>query len=240
MLKAIDTPYKGYLFRSRLEARWAVFFDALGVRWEYEREGYHLPSGNYLPDFWLPGQDCWVEIKGEEPTGLESSLAGDLADATGKNAFIFYGPIFLPGWGQPGEHLAPPAQLFEPEFVIDPETGEADGGGWDDGYLWCQCEQCGSLGIRYEARSDRLPCKTAYCCNDARWERCDSGQGVGGSGVRPRLHGALCPEHGENLVPGCLRSYHGDRGHNPASPDLVKAYRAAMSARFEHKALLRR
>lgn len=26
---AIQTEYNGYLFRSRLEARWAVFFDAL-------------------------------------------------------------------------------------------------------------------------------------------------------------------------------------------------------------------
>ena len=41
-LKAIDTPYQGHLFRSRLEARWAVFFDALGLEWEYESEGYDL------------------------------------------------------------------------------------------------------------------------------------------------------------------------------------------------------
>lgn len=38
----IETRYKGYRFRSRLEARWAVFFDVLGVRWEYEPEGYDL------------------------------------------------------------------------------------------------------------------------------------------------------------------------------------------------------
>ncbi len=30
-IKAIETRYKGYRFRSRLEARWAVFFDALSV-----------------------------------------------------------------------------------------------------------------------------------------------------------------------------------------------------------------
>ena len=51
-MKAIQTEYKGYLFRSRLEARWAVFFDACGVRWEYEPEGYDLGDGiYYLPDF---------------------------------------------------------------------------------------------------------------------------------------------------------------------------------------------
>ena len=32
-MKPIETVYKGFKFRSRLEARWAVFFDACGVRW---------------------------------------------------------------------------------------------------------------------------------------------------------------------------------------------------------------
>ena len=34
-IKAIETYYKGYRFRSRLEARWAVFFDAACVEYEY-------------------------------------------------------------------------------------------------------------------------------------------------------------------------------------------------------------
>ena len=63
-IKAIDTVYKGYRFRSRLEARWAVFFDALGVKWEYEKEGFDLgEAGWYLPDFWLPDLKVWAEIK---------------------------------------------------------------------------------------------------------------------------------------------------------------------------------
>lgn len=64
MIKAIETRYKGCRFRSRLEARWAVFFDTLGVKWEYEKEGYDLgAAGRYLPDFWLPNEQVWVEIK---------------------------------------------------------------------------------------------------------------------------------------------------------------------------------
>ena len=63
-IKAIQTSYKGYRFRSRTEARWAVFFDALGIAWEYEKEGYDLGElGWYLPDFWLPESQMWVEIK---------------------------------------------------------------------------------------------------------------------------------------------------------------------------------
>jgi hypothetical protein len=63
-MKAIETRYKGYRFRSRLEARWAVFFDAMGINWEYEVEGFHLPNKTtYLPDFYLSDFDSWVEIK---------------------------------------------------------------------------------------------------------------------------------------------------------------------------------
>ncbi len=76
-MKAIDTEYKGYLFRSRLEARWAVFFDACGVKWEYEPEGFDLGDGiYYLPDFLLHDviirynqgnhvKNLWVEVKGK-------------------------------------------------------------------------------------------------------------------------------------------------------------------------------
>ena len=63
-IKPIETQFKGYRFRSRLEARWAVFFDALGIQWEYEKEGYDLGElGWYLPDFWLPEFNQWVEVK---------------------------------------------------------------------------------------------------------------------------------------------------------------------------------
>lgn len=63
-IKAIETYYKGYRFRSRLEARWAVFFDSIGIPYEYETEGYVLQDGTkYLPDFYLPWFKAFVEIK---------------------------------------------------------------------------------------------------------------------------------------------------------------------------------
>jgi hypothetical protein len=64
-IKAIETTYAGCRFRSRLEARWAVFFDHLGTPWQYEAEGYETSGGRYLPDFWLPEVEVWVEVKGE-------------------------------------------------------------------------------------------------------------------------------------------------------------------------------
>lgn len=67
-LKAIETVYKGYRFRSRLEARWAVFLDSLGIKWVYEHEGFETSSGWYLPDFYLPEWYLWAEIKPGSPS----------------------------------------------------------------------------------------------------------------------------------------------------------------------------
>lgn len=68
--KAIETRYNGFRFRSRLEARWAVFLDALKINYRYEPEGFELPSVRYLPDFLLPLPEpkVWIEIKPEVPT----------------------------------------------------------------------------------------------------------------------------------------------------------------------------
>ena len=92
MLKPIETEYKGYRFRSRTEARWAVFFDSLGLRYEYEKEGYDLDeAGWYLPDFWLPKQKCWVEVKGVTPTEAERNKAKALARNGRRPVWILVG-----------------------------------------------------------------------------------------------------------------------------------------------------
>ncbi len=64
-ISAIETKYKGYRFRSRLEARWAMFFDAAGVAWTYEPEPLLVAGEAYLPDFKvkLPRGDTIHEVK---------------------------------------------------------------------------------------------------------------------------------------------------------------------------------
>lgn len=62
-LTPIPTNYRGCRFRSRLEARWAVFFDALEIAWQYEDQGYLVDGTPYLPDFYLPHLRAFVEIK---------------------------------------------------------------------------------------------------------------------------------------------------------------------------------
>lgn len=69
-MKAIETEYAGCRFRSRLEARWAVVFDHLLIPWQYEPQGFERVWGGenvrYLPDFYLPESETWVEVKGSQ------------------------------------------------------------------------------------------------------------------------------------------------------------------------------
>ena len=62
-IKPIETQYNGFRFRSRVEARWAIFFDVIGLKYEYEMEGYDMEGTRYLPDFYIPSLDRWFEIK---------------------------------------------------------------------------------------------------------------------------------------------------------------------------------
>lgn len=75
-IKPIETIYKGYRFRSRLEARWAVLLDALGAQWEYEPEGFDLGKGlKYLPDFRVHN----VSVKGGEAETIFIEVKGELS-----------------------------------------------------------------------------------------------------------------------------------------------------------------
>lgn len=109
--QAIETVYRSYRFRSRLEARWAVFFDRIGTNWVYEHEGYELPSGRYLPDFFFPESKFFVEVKpGPMPAwcalvaSREAILAEELVASLG-----YYDHALLMVFGDPleaGEKMA--------------------------------------------------------------------------------------------------------------------------------------
>jgi hypothetical protein len=103
-IKAIDTVYAGHRFRSRLEARWAVFFDTLGVRWEYEPQGYEVgcyETRRYLPDFLLPDSGLWVEVKGSDEA-MDWTLMGDAVDGFGNH--LPMSPEYRKKWGVYGGH----------------------------------------------------------------------------------------------------------------------------------------
>jgi len=112
--QAIETRYAGCRFRSRLEARWAVFFDTLNIAWEYEPQGVQVSwrlslregTFQYLPDFWLPEWKLWVEVKGSLTTTecvrllnaaahLSSNGGGGCHDNGGHDLLIL-GPVPRP------------------------------------------------------------------------------------------------------------------------------------------------
>ncbi len=78
-MQAIETIYNGERFRSRLEARWAVFFDTLGVKYLYFRS-----VGFYLTEW----GGHWVEII-ESPTSEDKIRAKDQARQSDKLVFQF-------------------------------------------------------------------------------------------------------------------------------------------------------
>lgn len=58
-LKVIATTYRKYLFRSRLEAKWAAFFDLCMWPWSYEPVDFD----GWIPDFAIGERPTLVEIK---------------------------------------------------------------------------------------------------------------------------------------------------------------------------------
>ena len=147
VIKPIETRYKGYRFRSRLEARWAVFFDALGIEWEYEPEGYDLgDAGWYLPDFWLKniglrGQEpgIWAEIKPEAPTETEENKLEKLVIGTKTDGVILIG--------------APQANaqdhLLDGHYQYAYEPQNEGCCWWDNCMTFMKCYSCGAMKIEF-------------------------------------------------------------------------------------------
>lgn len=106
MIKLIETYYRGYHFRSRLEARWAVLLDRLKVRWQYEPQGFDLNGTWYLPDFWIrladerpypeglpPERGFWLEITPTPPNDIAMQKCAALSYGTGHCVYLAAGTI---------------------------------------------------------------------------------------------------------------------------------------------------
>lgn len=241
-MKAIETAYNGYRFRSRLEARWAVFFDTLGIKYEYENEGYDLETGYYLPDFWLPQLQCWMEIKGDgddlEAMSHAFVKAACLATTAGHPVYIFAGQI---GKGARGQALLPwgpnhpvplkwmlEQSLFRAILTTCTLVGSPD----EEQYDLTECRfDLDRIGQEMVKRNRFV----------VRWESGGGGYLFFDAGHRfiliDPVQWAECD--------GCriifpMRWLHwdmpcecGDGGGNE-SPHLIEAYSAARQARFEH------
>jgi hypothetical protein len=154
-MKAIETVYRGYRFRSRLEARWAVFFQTLGVPWEYEPEGFHLSTGQwYLPDFRIKLVDgvLWAEVKPSD--GAAALLEQFMLDLPYKSA---RGVVL--------HEIPDPAAIAEGNWSEGDDFYVSVAGDHYDGCLmtdcfhaFCVCANCGAIGIEFEGRSTRINC----------------------------------------------------------------------------------
>jgi hypothetical protein len=127
MVNVLPTMYKHYAFRSRTEARWAVFLDLAYIPFRYEYEGFDLGNIWYLPDFWLPAHQMWLEIKGDRPTDGERCKAQQLAAGTRYPAVVFGGDV----WHTTPGYLFLPQQ---PDRVFFP-------------CFWAACAVCHSVGV---------------------------------------------------------------------------------------------
>ena len=130
-----EKQYNGTVYRSTLEARWAVFLDALKILHTYEKkvfyfqEFYGTPSYVYHPDFAL--LDCpynYLEIKPTPPTPDEYAKCIAVSKRNAKIALLA-GPVHPEKIG---------VFLFENGRRVYPETN-----------AWFYV-QCATLGISWE------------------------------------------------------------------------------------------
>ena len=116
--RAVPTTYRGTAFRSKLEARVASLLDHLGLSWEYEPQGFELPTGKYLPDFRVTAkrQVFWIEVKGPLPNAREFSVATDIN--------LYVGPLLILQGDIPRKSIEGTAWVFALEKVGDEILGD--------------------------------------------------------------------------------------------------------------------
>lgn len=131
MIKAIDTEYSGHLFRSRLEAKWAFYFDELTTSWQYEREGFELGNGlRYLPDFYLPQYGIYVEIKPDKYSYREHQKCKWLAVLSQKTVVEAIG---LPS-------VNPFTVIIPSQHYVCSKCGYIESYDFDGKRIYCECK----------------------------------------------------------------------------------------------------
>lgn len=172
-MKAIETTYKGALFRSRLEARWAAMFDLLNWSWVYEP----FDGDYYIPDFLIEGKNPFiVEVR---PCVSEKEYEAQTSTIKVYRE-TFNGDILILG-ASPTPYLedhwrrsSPCAGLLWQDTLIEwgkepthwrgcvypssPWIGNHSEGSWHTA-SWFRCLDCSSISLVHELQSfDGYPC----------------------------------------------------------------------------------
>ena len=198
-IKPIETHAYGHRFRSRLEARWAVFLTTLGVRWEYEREGFITAKGPYLPDFWLPELrgGIWLEIKPfttPESDGSWGSLWDDPILSAFDDAHGDCKLYVAHGMPDINEILTGRHDFIYPQGWVE--------GCHEQSMQFCICPICGTVGLEFDGRAARIDnCDTTTA--DQLWLLATGHEDKCYNAADPRIIDALTAarsarfEHGE-------------------------------------------
>lgn len=72
------------------EGVFADQLDKAGIKWLYEPRRFKTSQGTYLPDFFLPEFNIWVEIKGRHPSVQVLAKLQAFREETGKCLIVVY------------------------------------------------------------------------------------------------------------------------------------------------------
>lgn len=140
--KGISTTYAGTLFRSRLEARWAVFFDLLQWPWAYEPVDLEF----YIPDFILrfDAGPIAVEVKPELAlTELATYASRMVQSGWSKDLLVVGAVLFGDVIGVTGEPIEEGETMLGPALVF-------------------RCIDCGAVSFLNEDNSYRCRVRGCY------------------------------------------------------------------------------
>jgi len=165
----VDTSiiYKGQGFTCGTEARWATFFDALGVQWEYGSVGLGLEkAGWYGALFHLPRLRSWIEVR-PWPEGLNPGefWPRHLAWAQRRDCSMLFpeferlivlcgAPRVLASESLLGENAPYRGPVGPRMFAYEGFVNERSG------YVWSECPCCGAVDVTLGGRTDEV----CECC----------------------------------------------------------------------------
>jgi hypothetical protein len=192
--------------------------DTLGIEYRYESEGFDLDGVWYLPDFYLPQQECWLEIKPDIPSPIEREKAIDLCIGKQEPVVILAGDAWhtVKGLG------------LNPTYGMTRERFNSIYANYAQPIYWLSTAECVSYNPGIARRGKQLYQTWGYDFErEYGWSIVDWGQcvkcalvGMYGMGINPHTREHTCSNKLESET---------------VTPCIMEAFTAARQARFEHQ-----
>jgi len=141
----VRTAYGPRYYRSKTEARWAAWFDRMQIPFHYEPSKVDLGFCNYVPDFYLPDQNAYFEVKAGNYGPTQIKKIKSLAEVTHCHTYLF-------GNGR---------------FAEEPNNRQGYGYVWrpdgslygDDYFTWCICPICDAVDVALLGKAKNMTCQ---------------------------------------------------------------------------------